>query len=89
LTREEFAGWKSKLSEGHLLRAHYAPDSEDHQIKAACQLALNAWTTLNCRDAGRVDIRFDSDDADGVPNVLEVSIIRQLYISTPSFLAVG
>lgn len=46
---------------------------EDPQIDAACKVALDAWKILLCRDAGRVDIRFDCDDPNGVPNILEVS----------------
>jgi hypothetical protein len=44
------------------------------QVKAACQVALDAWKTFGCRDAGRVDIRFSSNEPDAVPNVLEVSL---------------
>ncbi|KAK2600083.1 hypothetical protein QQS21_005169 [Conoideocrella luteorostrata] len=75
---EEFASWKSKLSEGCLLRYNDAHDMDDAQVKAACQVALDSWTALGCRDAGRVDIRFNSDGADAVPNVLEVNPIAGL-----------
>ncbi|KID75999.1 D-alanine--D-alanine ligase [Metarhizium brunneum] len=75
---QEFACWKSKLSEGCLLRYNDAHDMDDAHVKAACQVALDTWTALGCRDAGRVDIRFSSDDANGVPNVLEVNPIAGL-----------
>lgn len=45
----------------------------DPQTQAACLLAVKAWTVLDCRDAGRVDIRFDSCNADAKPFVMEVS----------------
>lgn len=48
-------------------------DMANTQIKAACQVALDAWNVFGCRDAGRVDIRFDTDRPDSTPNVLEVS----------------
>lgn len=48
-------------------------DSADKFVKAAGQVALDSWNVFGCRDAGRVDIRFDSEGPDGVPNVLEVS----------------
>lgn len=49
------------------------PEAADAQVKRACEVALDTWRLLNCRDAGRVDIRFDSDGQDAVPNVLEVT----------------
>lgn len=39
-------------------------------------LALAAWRSLNCRDAGRVDIRVDHH---GVPNFLEVNPLAGLH----------
>jgi D-alanine-D-alanine ligase len=42
----------------------------------AKELALRAWTGLGCRDAGRVDVRFD--DA-GKPNFLEVNPLAGLH----------
>ena len=45
---------------------------DDPKVKRACQVALDAWSVIGCRDAGRVDIRFDSNEPDAVPNVLEV-----------------
>ena len=48
-------------------------DSTDKQVKAAGQVALDSWNVFGCRDAGRVDIRFDVEGPEGVPNVLEVS----------------
>jgi D-alanine-D-alanine ligase len=35
-----------------------------------CALALDAWKVLECRDAGRVDIRMDHND---IPNFIEVN----------------
>ncbi|KAJ5222823.1 uncharacterized protein N7469_009063 [Penicillium citrinum] len=54
-------------------------DMDEPQIKATCQVALDAWKVLNCRDCGRVDIRFDSDKPGSSPNVLEVGIRSYLY----------
>ncbi|GAB1210890.1 hypothetical protein APSETT445_009707 [Aspergillus pseudonomiae] len=47
-------------------------------VKVACQVALDAWRTLGCRDAGRVDIRFNSNEHDAVPNILELNPISGL-----------
>lgn len=53
-------------------------DSADKFVKAAGQVALDSWNVFGCRDAGRVDIRFDSEGPDGVPNVLEINPISGL-----------
>lgn len=50
-------------------------DSADKHVKAAGQVALDSWNVFGCRDAGRVDIRFDSEGPNGVPNVLEVRFV--------------
>jgi D-alanine-D-alanine ligase-like ATP-grasp enzyme len=72
----EFASRKSKSSDGHMLVVRNDPAvMADPQVKAACQVALDAWNALGCRDAGRVDIRFSSNEPDAVPNVLEVSVV--------------
>lgn len=42
------------------------------------ETALATWKLFNCRDAGRVDLRFDKNGPDGVPNVLEVNPIAGL-----------
>lgn len=60
-----------ELVEYRLVRA-----AADPQVSAAEQLALNAWRLLDCRDAGRVDLRCD---AAGVPNFLEVNPLAGLH----------
>jgi len=40
-----------------------------------CEMALNSWKILGCRDGGRVDVRLD---AAGVPNFLEVNPLAGL-----------
>ena len=47
----------------------------DPQVYGACQLALAAWKALGCRDAGRIDTRFDRMDEAGLPCILEVNPI--------------
>lgn len=44
------------------------PDKEI--ANQVCGLAIDAWKVLECRDAGRIDIRFD---ARGVPHFIEVN----------------
>ena len=60
-----------ELVEYRLVRA-----DADSQVNAAEQLALSAWRLLDCRDAGRVDLRCD---AAGVPNFLEVNPLAGLH----------
>ena len=50
-------------------------DLADPQIPSACQLALAAWKALGCRDAGRVDTRFDRMGDAGLPCILEINPI--------------
>lgn len=45
-------------------------------------LALKAYTTLECRDYARIDIRMDSK---GIPTLLEVNAIPNLEPETSSF----
>ena len=70
----DFAGWEDKSSKKCLLEYSDALDMKDPQVKAACKVALDTWSVFGCRDAGRVDIRLDSHEADAIPNVLEVTI---------------
>ena len=50
-------------------------DLAEPQIHSACQLALAAWKALGCRDAGRVDTRFDRMGDAGLPCILEINPI--------------
>lgn len=76
----DFASRLSKSNQdGEMLEYNDVHDMAEPQIKAVCQVALDTWKVFNCRDCGRVDIRFDSDQPGCVPNVLEVSIIRKPY----------
>lgn len=71
----DFACRESKSSTaGRRLSWNDDHDMSDPEVQAACQASLAAWTILGCRDAGRVDLRFDSLEPNAVPNVLEVSI---------------
>lgn len=75
----DYTSRKSKSSkEDDQLVCNDSLDMDDPHIGAACQVALDAWNVFGCRDAGRVDIRFDSDKPNSVPNVLEVSTARYI-----------
>lgn len=59
---------------GKMLIYNDSHDMQEPHIKAMSKVALDAWKVFNCRDCGRVDIRFDSERPDSTPNVLEVSM---------------
>jgi D-alanine-D-alanine ligase len=48
----------------------------DEQVRQAERVALHAWRVLNCRDAGRVDLRCD---AMGRPSFMEVNPLAGLH----------
>jgi D-alanine-D-alanine ligase len=44
-------------------------------MSSCCEMALNAWKVLGCRDGGRIDVRMDID---GIPNFMEVNPLAGL-----------
>jgi len=50
--------------------------ADDYQAKQAAETAVAAWRALECRDAGRVDLR---SDAKGIPNFIEVNPLAGLH----------
>jgi len=50
--------------------------AEDTMAEMAKEIALTAWRGLGCRDAGRIDIRADTD---GMPNFMEVNPLPGLH----------
>ena len=60
-----------ELVEYRLVRAE-----SDPEVRRAEQVALHAWRAMNCRDAGRVDLR---SDAAGSPHFLEVNPLAGLH----------
>jgi D-alanine-D-alanine ligase len=47
-------------------------DPTDPVVIRAEEVALSAWRVLQCRDVGRVDLRFDKVGEGAIPYVLEV-----------------
>ncbi|KAL4973561.1 hypothetical protein BDW66DRAFT_168463 [Aspergillus desertorum] len=77
-TTLDFANRESKGAGTKLLAWNDEHDFTNPEIETACRVALAAWNVLGCRDAGRVDLRFDSEEPDAVPDVLEVNPISGL-----------
>jgi len=48
----------------------------DHEAKMAEEIALTAWRGMECRDAGRVDLRSDEK---GIPNVMEINPLAGIH----------
>jgi D-alanine-D-alanine ligase len=48
---------------------------DDPISRATAEIALKSWKGLNCRDAGRVDLRLDEN---GVPNFIEMNPLAGL-----------
>lgn len=49
---------------------------DDALARNAAETALKAWVGLNCRDAGRVDLRTDEG---GIPNLIEVNPLAGIH----------
>jgi D-alanine-D-alanine ligase len=60
-----------ELVEYRLCRPH-----DDPPVKEAEAIALRAWQVLECRDAGRIDMRCDQD---GEPHFMEVNPLAGLH----------
>ena len=48
---------------------------EAEVMSPCCEMALNAWKALGCRDGGRIDVKMD---AAGIPNFMEVNPLAGL-----------
>jgi D-alanine-D-alanine ligase len=49
--------------------------AENEDFKKCSDLALKAWNILGCRDAGRIDVRYDEN---GKPNFIEVNPLAEI-----------
>ncbi len=57
-------------------RVAYAPVTEQPLLNQLSELALQAYTLLQCRDAGRIDLRLD---AQGAPHILELNPLPGMH----------
>jgi D-alanine-D-alanine ligase len=69
----EIYSYRNKRDYRKVVRYHLA---DDHVTTQAIELAVRVWMGLNCRDAGRVDIRLDEA---GRPSFLEVNPLPGLH----------
>ena len=70
--------YKNKEECETLCRYELGDPQADPTVRAAEQIALNAWRALGCRDAGRVDLRCDDR---GQPQFIEVNPLPGLHPS--------
>ena len=68
--KEDFFSYENKDE----LYVEYVSAGSDDYDKCA-PLALEAWKVLGCRDAGRVDVRYD---VKGNPNFIEVNPLAEI-----------
>lgn len=88
----DFSDWEDSTVRVVNFAAKWLPDSPDHlrlrvicpanlepQIEARiCQVALDAYQLMGCRDYTRIDMRL----ADGVPYILEINTNPSLYLDS-------
>ncbi|KAL4888275.1 D-alanine--D-alanine ligase [Aspergillus ambiguus] len=55
-----------------------AANESQPAVQRACEVGLEAWRVLGCRDCGRVDVRLDGNDA----YVLEINPLAGLHPET-------
>jgi D-alanine-D-alanine ligase len=72
----EVYSYHNKENFEELVRYRLMRPQEDPLIAAVEDIALRAWRTLGCRDAGRLDIRCD---AKGRPQFMEVNPLAGLH----------
>lgn len=76
----DFADWTAK-QEIFATSSAVKPDMNEPDIQNICNLALDAWRALGCRDGGRVDVRLDENSK---PYILEVSETSETLARTHS-----
>lgn len=68
--------YNNKEQSEQVVECRHVHAAADAEVRAAEEVALTAWRALNCRDAGRVDLRSDSS---GRPNFMEVNPLAGLH----------
>ena len=71
--RSDFLTTDSKKNDNNnfLVRARVDRES-DPEVQKACEIALDAYRKLDCRDYGRIDMRSDRKGPEASPCVIEV-----------------
>ena len=72
---EDFYSYRVKEDYEKFVHYFCPPTIEPDRIEQIEEIAVRAYKVLECRDFGRVDIRYD---ADGTPNFLEINPLAGL-----------
>lgn len=78
----EANGYSYLNKEDYVGRVHYRIVN-DATAQACADLALSAWQTLNCRDAGRIDIRLDGNHNPGFIEVNPLAGLNPIHSDLP------
>jgi D-alanine-D-alanine ligase len=78
--------YHNKENSEELVRYRLMRPQEDPLIAAVEDIALRAWRTLGCRDAGRLDVRCD---AKGRPQFMEVNPLAGLHFEHSDLPIIG
>ncbi len=78
--------YHNKENSEELVRYRLMRPQEDPLMAAVEEIALRAWRTLGCRDAGRLDIRCD---AKGRPQFIEVNPLAGLHFEHSDLPIIG
>ncbi|KAK6511290.1 hypothetical protein TWF481_000211 [Arthrobotrys musiformis] len=65
------------------------PDPNDPEVIKACEVALQSWRLLKCRDLGRIDVRSDKLGPDAVPCIIEVNPLAGLIPEVSSLVIIA
>ena len=71
--RSDFFTLSLKKNEYGMMVEARADREGDPEVQKTCEIALETYRKLGCRDYGRIDIRSDKKGPEAVPCVIEVS----------------
>ncbi|KAF3319453.1 hypothetical protein TWF173_000081 [Orbilia oligospora] len=84
----DFCTFDLKVGHGsHNLQS--VPDPKDPEVIKACEIALQSWRLLKCRDLGRIDVRSDKFGPDAMPCIIEVNPLAGLIQGASSLVTIA
>ncbi|KAF3108992.1 hypothetical protein TWF569_006193 [Orbilia oligospora] len=84
----DFCTFNLKVGHGsHSLQS--VPDPKDPEVIKACEIALQSWRLLKCRDLGRIDVRSDKFGPDAMPCIIEVNPLAGLIQGASALVTIA